>query len=109
MFTLTPQERQAVSFLTIIALVGIGINCLLKHSSFARILTDIREEAVKINLNQADKEMLMGVSGIGEKTAQRIIEYRLAHGDFRHPEELRRIKGITKSRYEAIKDYFTLE
>ncbi|RLB79648.1 MAG: competence protein ComEA, partial [Deltaproteobacteria bacterium] len=63
----------------------------------------------KINLNQAAKENLMDVWGIGEKLSQRIIDYRRENGKFKDIAELKNIKGIGKSKYEAIKDYFTVE
>lgn len=109
MFSLTRQERQVILFLITVALVGIGINFLVKRYSQIKVIRYLNQDISRFDLNKADKEMLIGVSGIGEKLAQRIIEYRRQQGDFRNIEELRNIKGISSSKYEAIKDYFFVE
>lgn len=109
MFNLTPQERQVILFLITVALVGIGINFLTKRYSQMRIVAYINQDTGKVNLNKADQEMLMGVCGIGKKLAERIIEYRQSRGGFKEPDELKNIKGIGKSKYEAIKEYFIIE
>jgi len=106
---LTHQERQVILFLIIITLIGIGINFLGKRYSQVKIIACLHQNLGKINLNKADKDMLMGVSGIGEKTAQRIIEYRQKQGSFEDIEELKNIKGISINKYEVIKEYFYLE
>lgn len=106
---LTHQERQVILFLIIVALIGIGINFLGKRYSKVEVIAYLSQEIGKVNLNKADKDMLMGVSGIGEKIAQRIIEYRERHIKFKYIEELKDIKGIGESKYEAIKEYFYLE
>lgn len=109
MLNLTPQERQVILFLIIVALIGIGINFLGKRYSQVKVIAYLNQDIGKINLNKADKDMLMGVSGIGEKIAERIIEYRERHIKFKYIEELKDIKGISESKYEAIKEYFYLE
>ena len=62
----------------------------------------------EIDLNQADKATLMSVRGIGEKLAQRILEYRNQQERFYNIEELKHIKGITNYKYENIKDEFVI-
>ena len=109
MFNLTLQERQVILFLIIVASVGIGINFFTKRYSQVKIIAYLNQDISKINLNNADKEALMGVSGIGDKIAQRIIEYRRLKGYFKDIEDLRNIKGINRYRYESIKDYFIIE
>ncbi|MBL7130105.1 MAG: helix-hairpin-helix domain-containing protein [Candidatus Omnitrophica bacterium] len=106
---LTPQERQVILFLIIVALIGLGINLLSKHFSQAKIIRYINQDIGKINLNQADKQILATVPGIGKTLAQRIIERRNRERGFKNIDQLKNIKGIGKSRYEAIKDYFIIE
>lgn len=62
----------------------------------------------RINLNTATKEELMEVDGIGEVTAERILEYRRKMGRFTYVEELLEIKGIGAVKYDAIKNHFTV-
>ncbi|MBL7196768.1 MAG: helix-hairpin-helix domain-containing protein [Candidatus Omnitrophica bacterium] len=109
LISLTRQERQVILFLIVIALLGLGINFLTKHFSQIRVIGYISQDIGKINLNQADKEALIDISGIGTKLAQRIIDYRQQKGWFRNITELKKIKGISESKYEAIKDYFIVD
>ena len=104
MFNLTKQERQVILFLSGVALVGLGLDFLGKKFNHAKPIAAFALEIGKIDINQADKSVLMGLSGIGEKLAQRIVDYRIKHSGFRHPEELKNIKGITAYRYEKMKD-----
>lgn len=59
----------------------------------------------RIDLNTADKQALMTLPGIGESKADRILEYRQAHGRFGSTEELMNVSGIGSGVYEKIKDY----
>ncbi len=53
------------------------------------------ESAQTVNINQADAATLAQMlSGIGEKKAQAIIEYRNTHGAFAKIEDLDQVKGI---------------
>jgi len=50
----------------------------------------------KININEASRAQLMKLSGIGPGTADRIIEYRQAHGPFRRVQDLEKVEGVGK-------------
>jgi len=109
-FNLTQQERQVILFLATIALIGVGIDLLARTNSGTRSVAPIYcQDLGKINLNTADKELLMSISGIGQKLAQRIVEYRQRQGGFKEKEELKNIKGITESKFEKIKDSLILK
>ena len=105
----TRQERQVILFLIIVALLGLGINFLAKHYSQIRVIGYVNQDIGKISLNQAEKDTLIDVPGIGAKLAQRIVDYRKQNGDFRNIAELKNIKGIGASKYEAVKDYFIVD
>ena len=109
MLGLTPQERRVILFLITIALVGLGIEFIVKINSPLKVIVNAYQDLGKINLNTADKEQLMGVSGIGEKLAQRIIDYRVKVEGFKEPEELKNIKGISDDKYEKIKDLLVVK
>lgn len=108
MFVLSRQERQTILFLAAVTLAGIGIDFLAKRFSSVKVIASLTQDIGKINLNQADKDMLKSVTGIGEKISQRILEYRNRQGGFGNVEELKTIKGITNSKYEKIKDSFII-
>lgn len=61
------------------------------------------KEETGVNINQASKEELMTLPGIGESKAEAIIAYRQEHGDFKQPEDLTNISGIKNGVYEKIK------
>lgn len=62
-----------------------------------------------IDLNRAFPEDLILVPGIGEKTAQKIIEERGKRGKFRKLDELMKIKGIKQRRLEKLRPYLFVE
>ena len=57
-----------------------------------------------ISLSQATPEELDTLDGIGETLAERIVEYREAHGGFRSLEELREVEGIGEKRFESLRE-----
>ena len=59
-------------------------------------------------LNRADKDDLMALPGIGNVLAQRILEYRLAHGKFSSVEELMNVEGIGQKRLEQMLDLIAI-
>lgn len=61
-----------------------------------------------ININNASKEELLLLKGIGEVKANAIIDYRKTH-PFKTIEEITNVKGIGPATFEAIKDNITLD
>lgn len=62
----------------------------------------------KVNINTASKEALMQLDGVGNVTAEKIVEYREANGPFEAPEDIMDVKGIGSSTYEKNKDRITV-
>ncbi len=56
-----------------------------------------------IDLNNSTREELITLSGIGEKTAEKIIDYRETN-PFTVIEDLMKVAGIGSKKFEAIKD-----
>ena len=67
----------------------------------------IDEDDEKININNASKEELMSLNGIGESTANKIIEYRKKNS-FVDIEDIMNVDGIGKSKYENIKNHICI-
>jgi len=62
-----------------------------------------------ININQATEEDLILIPGIGEKTAQNILDYRKKIGHFNKIEELTQIKGIKEKKLTKLRKYLYFE
>lgn len=62
-----------------------------------------------VNINTASAKELERLPGIGKGLAQRIIDHRTEHGDFRRPEHLMMIRGIGEHRYRALRPFVTVE
>lgn len=74
----------------------------------ASIATSPSQTSGKVNINTADLQTLMTLEGIGEVYAQRIIDYRNAHGPFTNIVEITNVSGIGTKRFEAIMDSITV-
>ena len=109
MFNMTREERQVTVFFLLAVLSGAAINYVSKMNSGLRILPEAHIKELKIDLNKADEKALESLPGIGKKLAERIIDYRRQNLKFRHSYELKRIKGITPSRYDSLRDLVTAQ
>lgn len=56
-----------------------------------------------VNINKANQEELMTLPGIGESTAQKIIDYRKENGKFQTIEDIKNVSGIGDSKFNQIK------
>lgn len=56
--------------------------------------------SVGINLNTASKSLLSYVSGIGAKTAENIVQYRLEHGAFEDRQQLTKVPRLGEKAFQ---------
>ena len=61
-----------------------------------------------ININTASAEELTSLPGIGDVLAGRIVSYREQYGSFLSTEELMDVTGISEKTYERIQEYVTV-
>jgi len=50
----------------------------------------------RVNINEASKAELMKLAGVGPGGAQKIIDYRDAHGPFKKAQDLEKVDGVGK-------------
>jgi competence protein ComEA len=61
----------------------------------------------KVNINTADLKTLESLPGIGPVMAQRILDYRQAHGLFAKIEDVMEVSGIGPSTFENMRELIT--
>ena len=80
---------------------------VLKHGEKPKQISDggsSSSNADVININTANLEQLMKISGVGKTKAEAIISYREKNGDFKKKEDITKVRGIGKATFEKIKD-----
>ena len=70
---------------------------------FATLLLGMSQAEAVVNINTADASALTKFNGVGPSTAQKIIDYRTANGDFTSCDALTNVKGIGPATLEKIK------
>ncbi len=64
--------------------------------------------AAPVNLNTATIDQLATIPGIGTKTAERIIAYRLKNGSFKKIEDLMNVSGVGEKSFLKMKPLITV-
>ena len=79
---------------------------VLKHGEKPKQISDSSSSSNTdvININTANKEQLMKISGVGKTKAEAIIAHREKNGDFKKKEDITKVRGIGKSTFDKIKD-----
>lgn len=63
----------------------------------------------KVNINKADLTELQKLTGIGQKKAQDIIDFRMKNGDFKSIEDLGKVSGFGDKTLEKLKDEISID
>ena len=128
---LTRTEQRVILFLSGTLVVGAGIRLYQEaspsqrqfdyravDSSFALFKERLSGDTVQrktgrpiksVDINSASKEDLITLPGIGQVLADRILEYRESEGGFESVEELQKVKGISKKKFQKLKPYVTVQ
>lgn len=91
--------------LTKLWVLALAVGALsLGSEAYAAKKPSAKQVTGQVNLNQASAQQLDLLPGVGEKAAKRIIEYR-QKTPFSRPEEIVRVKGFGKKKFEKLKAY----
>ncbi|MDQ7064634.1 MAG: helix-hairpin-helix domain-containing protein [candidate division KSB1 bacterium] len=80
-----------------------------QSSRLTRRERQLWNENQRININEAGKEELMRLPGIGETLAERIIKRRQNRGPFRRESDLLYVSGIGPKTLSKIRPYITVK
>jgi len=108
-FNLTRQERQVILFLLSAALLGLGINFLLKINPGFKKIARVEKYVTHKDLNRVSYQELLLAPGLSPALAKKIISYRNTHGRFKDLQQLKEIKGIGDCRYQKLEALFYVE
>ena len=80
---------------------------LLKSELDAVVMKCVNK--VGININTASKSLLSYVSGIGEKMAENIVQYRTEHGAFASRVELKKVPRLGEKAYQQAAAFIRIK
>lgn len=83
---------------------GASVNPSVPSGTAKGKSTPVVPPGLPVSINNGSLEALMLLDGIGEKTAQKIMDYRKAQGGFKTIEELKNVPGIGDKKFEQIKN-----
>lgn len=99
-----PTRRADMSALNLAAVVQDGQQVLVPaRSATAAAAAAGASSGGPVRLSSADAGTLDALDGIGPTLAQRIIEWRTAHGGFASVDQLLEVPGIGPARLEALR------
>lgn len=68
-----------------------------------------RQDTPLVSINEASREELERLPGIGPALAARIVEHRERFGRFRRAEHLLLVRGVSERRFLQLRPYVTVE
>jgi competence protein ComEA len=94
-------SKIGIVVLVLAALLGPGADAVAADRSGARVAA---AGDGPVNINTAGVKELMTLDGVGQKVAEKVVEYRTAHGPFKKPEEIRKVQGIGAGLFEKNRE-----
>ena len=110
----TPKILLIATLICIAVYIGVFIG----RSSAGKLITitgqssaqdDVSTEDLLININTATVDELTLIPDVTPALASRIVEFRQEYGDYIDILELMEVDGITRSVYDSIKQYVTVD
>lgn len=109
---MTHQERRVFLFLSFLFALGLALSVFKKTTGCSVCPIDFfsqRTPSRLLDVNTAGRQELISLPGIGEKTADAILTYRVQEGGFKDLSELKKIKGISETKLEQLKKYLYIK
>jgi competence protein ComEA len=94
------------SAFVLIALVFISSPLAAQRAAKPPVEAVVSTEA--INLNSATAAQIASLPGIGPKTADLVVQYRVKNGPFKKIEEIMNVRGVGEKSFLKIKDRLTV-
>jgi competence protein ComEA len=99
------RAQWALASITALGLLAMGLHVWLGGLRDARPL-DLDHQSTtntRLDINQADLAQLRQLPEVGERLAERIIDYRRTYGPFRSIDELAYVTGIGRTKLARLK------
>lgn len=93
----------------IIPKIGDNLESHNKETFENNIENDLNNKNNLININTASIQELDALPGVGEATANKIVNYREEKGKFNSIEEIKNVNGIGDKKYEELKTLISIE
>ena len=90
-------------------LIAVILTMSITGAALAADNTSASSPSGVVNINTADVSQLQFLPRVGQKAAQRIIDYRTAHGPFQKATDLMQVKGFGSKTYEQLSTYIVLD
>lgn len=87
---------------------GSAVQILQTSSSKAEETADSENSSELININTAPASELVKLKGIGEVKAAAIVEYRRINGNFKTVQDIMNVSGIGEKTFEKIRGQITV-
>jgi competence protein ComEA len=98
------QMKQALAFLVVVLVLGVVPAVVYGEPP----VTVQQVSLAAVNINTAPAVELQELPGIGPVLANRVVEYRQAHGPFNSVDQIKEVKGVGETLFERLKDRLTM-
>lgn len=73
------------------------------------VVTNLNDKNNLININTASIQELDNLPGVGQSTANKIVNYREENGKFNSIEDIKNVNGIGEKKYDELKNLISIE